>query len=219
VAGGAPAGGGGVAPASRPDWLPEAHWDATVGIKPEFGAHYTELKTQAEQRAALAARKPEDIKLELKLPETVKVPDGFEAKVDENDPRVPLIRDMALKNGWTQEQVNELVAMDAAQKIAEYNREIARVAEQDKLLGANGPARKEAISSWLKGLLDRKELTAGEFEALRLTGVDADGIAALEKIIAKASGAVPAAGGQQPPPSKPADVPMESRWYGTQQRA
>lgn len=204
----APSGDAPVA-ATRPEWLPEAHWDTTANsIKPDFGTHYAEIatfhKTQTEAQAALAARKPEDIKFEVKLPDTIKVPDGMDIKINENDPRVPVIREMAIKRGWDQDTVNELVALDAQQQIAAHAAEQTRIAAEDQKLGANGKDRKAAVGNWLKGMKDRNEITADEYEAVRIYAVDAASVTALEKIIAKATGAIP---GHQPanptpPPAK-----------------
>lgn len=190
-------------PATRPDWLPEAHWDdQSKAMKPEFGAHYAELanfhKAQTEAQAALETRKPEDIKIELKLPDTVKVPQGLELKIDEKDPRVPALREMAVKHRWSQETVDALIAFEAQQKIAGHTAEMERVAAEDKKLGDNGKARKDAISTWAKGLRDRNEITAEEFEEIRQTVAFAAGVSLLEKLMAKASGTVP---GHQPNPN------------------
>ena len=205
---------------SRPEWLPEAHWDTAANtIKPEFGTHYAEVsafhKAQTEAQAALAARKPEDIKIEVKLPETVKVPDGMDIKINESDPRVPVLRELALKNNLSQDVINSLVALDAQQQIAAHAAEQTRIAAEDAKLGANAKERKDAVGNWLKGMKDRNEITAEEFEAVRVYAIDAAAVTALEKIIQKATGTVP---GHTPGnPQKPADVPMESRWY--QQKA
>lgn len=202
--------------AQRPDWLPEAHWDGGQNaIKPEFGAHYSELATfkqqHDERQAALAARKPEDIKIEVRLPDTVKVPDGAQIKIDEKDPRIPLIRQMAIENGWDQPVVDKLVALDTQMKIDAFNAEVERIAAEDKKLGDNGKARKDAVLSWAKGLLDRKDITADEFEELRMTGATAAGVTLLEKIMEKANGSVPGAGGNQPAPKPTARI--EDRLY------
>jgi hypothetical protein len=203
---------------SRPEWLPEAQWDSqTNSIKPEFGKHYSEVQTfyqaETEKRAALAARKPEDIKFEVKLPETVKVPDGMDLKINDADPRVPIIREMAIKRGWDQDTVNELVALDAQQQIAAHAAEQTRIAAADAKLGANANDRKAAVGNWLKGMKDRNELSGEEYEAVRVYAVDAEAVTALEKIIAKASGSVPGNLGDATP--KPAEVPMTQRWYGS----
>lgn len=207
------------AAASRPDWLPESHWDVAAGIKPEFGAHYTEIatfhKNQTEAQAALAARKPEDIKIEVKLPETVKLPDGMQLKIDEKDPRVPAIRAMALKNGWTQEQVTDLVNFDAQQQIAAHAAEQTRLGEEKKKLGANADDRIKAAAAWVKGVQNVSPEELGEVQILTAT---AAGVSLLEKLIARAAGHVPTHGGAPPSPPKPADVPIEKRWYGDSQQ-
>jgi len=215
--GGAPAGGAAPAPAAaptRPEWLPEAHWDAASGIKPEFGAHYTEIanahKTFTEQQAALAARKPEDIKIEVKLPDTVKVPDGMNLKIDEKDPRVAALRTMALKNGWTQDHVNELVAFDAQQQIAGHTAEQARIGDEMKKLGANADDRLKAVSTWAKGITtDPAEL--GEIKILTAT---AAGVSLLERLMQKSNGSVPGAQNNPPPPKTEPKSHADRIWPG-----
>lgn len=221
-AGGTPPPDGGTPPApQRPDYIPEQFWDADGGaVKAEFGQHYSELatfkQTYDQTQEALKARKPEDIKIEVKLPETVKVPEGMEIKVDEKDPRIPVIREMALKNGWDQDAVNALVALDAQQKIDEHNVEMQRVAAEDAKLGANGKDRKDAAAAWVSNF---KDLTAEEREEINVLTATAAGVTLLEKLIAKSNGSVPTTV-DPPPPSKPAEVPIEQRWYGgSQQKA
>lgn len=204
--------------AQRPEWLPEAHWDSEGGaIKPEFGAHYAELsafrQTASEREAALKARKPEDIKLELKLPDTVKVPDGMEIKIDDKDPRIPMLRQVALERGLDQETVNAFVALDAQQKIAAHNAEVERIAAEDAKLGEKVGERKAAVGAWVDGLLASNTITKDEHQELRLTATSAAGVTVLEKIMAKAAGNVP--GHVPPTPPKPAPQSQEQRWYGT----
>ena len=195
---------------TRPEWLPEAHWDTTANtIKPEFGAHFTEIatfhKTETEKAAALAARKPEDIKFEIVLPETVKVPDGMALKIDDKDPRVPVLRDLAVKHGLSQDVVTSLVAFDAQQQIEAHAAEQVRIAAEDQKLGANAKDRKTAASNWLKGMKDRGELTAEEYEASRAYATDAATVTFLEKLMAKANGTVPGTTPTPPPPPAPKD--------------
>lgn len=189
---------------ARPEWLPESHWDVNASaIKPEFGAHYAEVsafhKTETEKAAALAARKPEDIKFEIKLPDTVKVPDGMDLKINENDPRVPVLREIAVTHGLSQDVVNSLIAIDAQQQIAAHAAEQTRIAAEDTKLGANAKDRKTAVGNWLKGMKDRNELSADEYEAVRVYAVDAASVTALEKIMAKAAGTVPGVTPPAPP--------------------
>lgn len=193
---------------TRPEWLPESHWDTTANtIKPDFGTHYAELstfhKTQTEAQAALAARKPEDIKFEIVLPETVKVPEGMQLKIDDKDPRVPILRDLAVKHGLPQDVITSLVALDAQMQIEGHAAEQVRIAAEDQKLGATAKDRKAAAGNWLKGMKDRGELTAEEYEAGRVYAVDAAGVTFLEKLMAKANGSVPGAA-PSPPPTPPA---------------
>jgi hypothetical protein len=210
------------AAADRPEYLPEQFWDGDAkAVKPEFGAHYSELanfhKTTTEAQAALKARKPEDIKLELKLPDDVKLPDGMEAKIDEKDPRIPMLRQIAVERGLDQDTVNTLVALDAKMKIEAHNAEVARIAAEDQKLGANVKQRKDAVQNWAKGLLDKKEISQDEYDEIRMTGATAAGVTLLEKLIAKSNGTVPGVG-DPPPPPKPQAVPVEQRWYPDQQK-
>jgi hypothetical protein len=204
---------------ARPEWLPEDQWDTTSNaIKPEFGTHYGELKTffDAEQaRKAALPQKPEDIKFDdVKLPEGITAPDGMEIKINPDDPRIPVIRDMAIKRGWDQDTVNELVALDARMQIEGHNAEMQRIAAEDAKLGSNAKDRKEAVGNWLRGLKDRDQLSAEEFNAVRVYAIDAAAVTALEKIMAMASGSVPGDGGRDPA-TKPAEVPQSERWYGS----
>lgn len=195
-------------PATKPTWLTDAHWDPTAGAirLDEFGKHYGELatfhKTETEKRAALPA-KPEDYKLEVKLPDTVKVPDGFQVKIDEKDPRVPILRNLAHKYGFHPDAVNALVALDAEQKIAAHNAEAERVAGEMKALGDKAKDRIAAVENWGKGLVSKGEITNEEYEEIRAIGASAAGVSLLEKLIAKANGKVPGAGGDPPPPPQP----------------
>lgn len=201
---------------TRPEWLPESHWDTTANtIKPEFGAHYAEVatfhKTETEKAQALAARKPEDIKFEIVLPETVKVPEGMQLKIDDKDPRVPVFREIAVKRGLSQETVNDIIAIDAQMQIEAHTAEQSRITAEDQKLGANAKDRKAAVGNWLKGMKDRNELSADEYEAVRVYAVDAAGVSALEKLMAKATGAVPG-NVPAPPPAPPAQDHATRIW-------
>jgi hypothetical protein len=170
----------------------ESFWDATTNsVKPEFWNHYSEMVNAHAQRTALTTRNPDDIKFEVKLPETVKVPEGFQVKIDDKDPRVPVIRQLAVKHGLSQDAVNELVALDAQQRIEAHTAEMARIATEDAK--------------------DSNVLTSDEYEAVRIYADDAASVTALEKIIAKANGSVPAGG--DPAPPKPTES-LTERWYG-----
>jgi hypothetical protein len=197
--------------------VPGEYLDARGGLKPEFGTHYTEVanfhKTETERVAALKARKPEDIKFEIELPDTVKVPEGVKVQIDEKDPRLPLVRELALQHGWDQGTVNALATLDARMKIEAHNAEVTRIEAEDKKLGDKVKERKDAVSAWAKGLLDSKTITQDEYEEVRMTAATAAGVTLLEKLIAKSNGSVPGTGGGQQPQPAPEQKPMEQRWY------
>lgn len=202
------------AEASRPEWLPEAHWDPEgKSIKLDtFGQHYAEVanfhKTESEKAAALKARKPEDIKFEVKLPDTVKVPDGMKVEIDPKDPRIPILRQLAVEHGLDQPVVDKLVALDAQMKIEAHGAEVTRVAAEKAKLGEKAADRIAAVTNWAKGLRDKAELTADEFEEIRMTATSAAGVSALEKLIAKSNGSVPGVTETRtpnPPPKSHAD--------------
>lgn len=202
---------------TRPEYIPEQFWDPQANaVKPEFGQHYSELstfkQTYDQQQEALKARKPEDIKIEVKPPEGFKLPDGIELKIDEKDPRIPIIRDLALKRGLDQDTVNDLVWLDAQMQIEAHNAERERVKAEDAKLGANGKDRKAAVTNWITNFKDLKPEHKQEIEVLTAT---AAGVELVEMLMARASGSVPGAGGE--PPRQPVPpLTIEQRWYGGQ---
>lgn len=221
--GGAPPAGGDAPPPAlkRPDWLPEQHWDTQANaIKPEFGTHYAEIatfhKTESERQAALKARKPEEIK--IALPADFKLPDGIrpeDVQINDKDPRIPLVRALAQKRGWSQEDVHELVALDTQIAIAAHNTRIAQLAEADKSLGENASARRLAVENWVKGRLAAGKFTAEEAAIFHPQESEPAVITALEKIIAEVSGTVP--GNQPDRPQSPAAVPLEKKLWPLRQ--
>jgi hypothetical protein len=203
----------------RPEPLPESFWDGEKGtIKlDEFVPHYAEIanfhKTETEKRAALAARKPEDIKIEVKLPDSVTLPDGMSFKIDEKDPRVPLLRAIAQQRGLDQDTVNDLVAFDAQQQLQAHNAELQRVVAEEAKLGANAKDRKAAVKNWLTGLKTNGKLNAEEAAAVEVYATDAATVTALEKIMAMAAGAVPGNVNAETPPNSPQPKSLAERMY------
>jgi hypothetical protein len=203
------------ASAQKPGFLPDAFWNAEAGaIKlDDFGKHYTELaefhRRENERRAALP-QKPEDYKFEL--PADFKLPEPFrreDFRLDEKDPRIPLVRAFAKKHGLSQEAVNELFAIDAQQKIDSYNAAVQFRAAQLKALGDNAQARIEAVSQWLTGLKTRGTLSAEEVDPL-LADLKAmhpaPVVSLLEKLMQMVNGSVP---GNQPAPLQQTTTPQQ----------
>lgn len=211
-----PAGG---APPTRPEQVPETFWDSTTGLKPEFFTHYAEVatfhKTETEKRAGVPAT-PDAYVLEgeIKLPETVKVPNGDDGKplkfqINKDDPRIPLVRAFAHQYGLPQEAVNSLVALDAQMKIADLNAANETIAAEQKKLGANFGTRKTAVETFLKGAFtgDQKAKDA-KYDALFPIIGNAAAFEAIEDLIARATTTgVPNKLGDPPPP-KPEPKPL-----------
>jgi len=201
-----------------PEGLPTRFWDQQSGSVniPEFVKAHGELstfKTEYDTRIAALPQKPEDYKIELKLPDTVKVPEGMQLKIDEKDPRVPAVRAFAQKHQLSQDGLNELVAMHAQMQIEEHVANEAAIQAEMKKLGENGKTRVGALESYLKA-----NVTKDEYEALRPVIGDVTAFSALEKLIAKATtqgvpsnldGGVPPA----PPLPKPRNADI---FYGKQ---
>lgn len=218
-----PAGPGSGSPpvlSSPPEGLPAQFWDQQTGQVnlPEFVKSYGEVsafKTQHDQRIAALPKDPKDYKIELKLPDGVKVPDGAEFKIDDKDPRLPAVRAFAHKHQLSQDTVNELISLHAQMEIEAYAAGEAELQAEMKKLGSNGPARTQAAETFLKANLGKDE-----YEALRPVIGNAVAFAAVEKLIARAtSQSVPANlnGGTPPNPpqakKRPADV-----FYGSERQ-
>ena len=194
-----------------PEGLPETFWDADArAVKlPDLIASYGEaatFKQQHDERIAALPKKPDEYKIEMKLPEGFKPPEGIELKVDEKDARIPLLRDFALKNQLSQEALSELVGLDAQYRVAQYQQEEAALQAEMAKLGENGPQRVTAVETFLK---DGLKLPAAEYDAMRGFLADASAFAGLEKLIARATaqqvpGNTPP-GNQQKPTTRLAD--------------
>jgi hypothetical protein len=215
-----PAAGDAPAALVKPDFLPADYWDEKAGIKTdEFAKHYGEL-TVAQQklaeRAAAVPEKPEGYKIEIKLPDDVKVPEGL--KFDPSkDPRLPVLLKTAHELGLSNADVNKLVTLDAQFALQNHAAEAARVAEETKKLGEKAADRIAAATNWTKALAEKGDFSADEVGEIRAMASTAAGVTALEKLMAKVNGGIP--GHVPTPPTKPTEQPLTDRWYGgTQQK-
>jgi hypothetical protein len=198
----------------KPEFLPADYWDEKAGIKTdEFAKHYGEL-TAAQQKLAERAppAKPDDYKIEVKLPDTVKVPEGMTFDPSK-DPRLPVLRQVAHELGLTNTEVNRLVALDAELAIQNHTAEQARVAEETKKLGEKATDRIAAVTNWAKALQTKGDLSADEFNEIRMTASTAVGVTALEKLMAKAAGTVPGHVPTPPPKVEPQNI-ADRIWPG-----
>lgn len=216
----------GSAPPVRPEQVPETYWDSTTGLKPEFFTHYGEVatfhKTETEKRAAIPATADAYV-LEgpIKLPETVKVPNGEDGKplqfaVNKDDPRIPMVRAFAHQFGLPQEAVNQLVALDAQMQIADINAAAETRAAEAKKLGANFPTRKTAVETFLKGAMTGDQAAKdAKYHALLPVVGNAAAFEAIEDLIARATATgVPRNHGDPPPPKAPEKPLVQAMFPG-----
>jgi hypothetical protein len=167
---------------TRPDWAPEAHWDAEKGtFKDTFGAHFNELtawKAADDSRRAALPQAPDGYKPEL--PKDFKAPEGMKFEFKTDDPALKSFAAIAHKAGLTQEQYSEALSAYAADRLAtQQNIDNAKAAEVTKL-GVNGPARKTAVDTWLTATLGEdlgKHMSQFTFTAKQVEG--------FERLIAK----------------------------------
>lgn len=151
-------GNGGAAPvtnaSARPDWLPESYWDGD-----KSSARADDLKSVFEAKTAMDARRalvPADAKgYELKLPDTVKLPDGF--KLDETDPRLAGLREFAHKNGWTPAEFSEVVALDIKRAEAVQAKTSEFVKAEVAKLGQNAGQQVDTVLKWLGAQAENPE--------------------------------------------------------------
>lgn len=179
-------------PSARPTWLPETHWDANLNA-----INLEALQKDFESKAALAARKPEDIKLPAKLPDDIKLPQGATWKLNDKDPYVGMLRQIAAEEGLPQSAVDKFVVADARIKLANYQADQARMAAENAKLGEHGTARKDAIVNFLgaSGLEPDERVAAANWMT------DEVSVRAIEKLITKMIGGVAPNSSGSPAPS------------------
>jgi hypothetical protein len=153
---------------------------------------------------------------EAVLPEAFQpqTPAGMTISIDAASPRFQAAAAMATELGLDQQQFSRLLQFDVEMRLAEHTALQAELAAERKTLGDKGDQRLSAVAAWAKGLKDKGEITAAEFEEISLTASSAAGVTLLEKIIAKANGNVPGAGHGTTVQPKPSPPPrMADRWY------
>lgn len=167
---------------TRPEYVPEAFWDATTGVKhKEFGEHYSQLATRLaaeDVRRNTLPKAPDEVKLDL--PKDFKLPEGMDFKLDSTKPEFNKFREIAVKRGLDADTVSELMGVYAETVVgSEASYKAAQKVELDKL-GANATARVTALDTFFTGLLgsdDAKHIRGGMYSA----GV----VTALEKLASK----------------------------------
>jgi hypothetical protein len=166
--------------------VPESYWDGSKNevkggdLRKTFD-ELTAFKAADESRRLTLPQKPDDYK--LTLPATFQLPQGVEFKIDDKNPLWAQARTWAQKSGLTQEQFAEGIALIAGDRIgtqatikAAYDGEIAK-------LGASGPARVDAVTTWMAAVGGEKHGKALA-NILKLAPV-ASTIEALESVMQK----------------------------------
>jgi hypothetical protein len=228
---------------TRPDGLPDQYWDEAKGVQFEpliqqFN-ELTAVKAERDLAAAKRPAKPDDYKAELgadfKIPDELKTlkfeVEGADGKrqqvelgamplaqlVDQSDPRIAALRGLAHESGWDQDTYSKVLGLGILHELQEAQKLNAFTAEQIAKLGANGPARIDALQGWFKAMMPGK---AGESIYQRaMMYASSDEIAALENFVKKYSSQGGAGFDQRHREQRPAKPEtIEGRWYPEQQR-
>lgn len=149
----------------KPAWLfDDALFDPEKGVKlEELGTRAKQLfdadaerNRVAEERKANTPEKPEDYG--LGLPDDYKAPEGFE--VDGESPLWGVLQGKAKELGLTRDEYGKLAQefVDAMAKQHQAQIEAVKSAQTElfKQLGANGPARVEAVHKWMDSVFGDK---------------------------------------------------------------
>lgn len=187
----ADAGASSAKPEGLPEGLPESFWDADAkAVKvDDLVKSYADLNKQQTDAAAALAKRPESPdKYELKIPETLELPEGMSFEFDPESDLAKMGRDLAYAKGLSQEEFLEQVvapyvkheteraAQDLTNSEEFYKTELSK-------LGENGQARIDAIGAYLA-----KNFTPEQAKAFEAATVTAPGVEALEKLINAANG-------------------------------
>lgn len=147
------------AAADRPAYIPEKFWDSTAKTvkADDFTAHLNDLSAfKAEQDIRAQALPASPDKYEVKLPEGFKPPEGMAFEFNADDPALAEARKVAHESKLDQATFSRMLGIHAAVKIAEQQQVTAgRTAEMAKL-GSAGPARIDALETWLKAKVGDK---------------------------------------------------------------
>lgn len=197
-----PAAGGEAQPPARPEGLPDQYWDATANaVKvPDLVKSWSEADAFRKAETERLSKRPESAdKYELRLPETMKLPDGAKFEIDNTSPLAVEFRSIAHAAGLDQPTMEKLIGIYAEEQLGVGERHVKAEEERARgevaKLGENGQARIDATGAWLEA-----NFTADEASALKHAGISAAGVMALEKLIEKAGGpklaSAPADGGE-----------------------
>lgn len=170
-----------------PDGLPESFWDAENGqIKTdELVGSYKELNEFKSQYDERLSKRPESAdKYELRVPESVEIPEGVEWQFDENSPLLEKARELVFNAGGDQSVFDGLVGQYITESIEKSTGQATQAEEtyqaEMAALGENGKARIDAVNSYLTSALPKEKA-----EALQAGITSKAALEALEDLISK----------------------------------
>ena len=176
---------------TRPEYIPEKFWNEEAGevnveslstsynsLEKKLGQRTDELtkqiRTDIEQERN--AKVPE--KYEIKMPE---IPEDINIEVHEDQPLLKWWGETAKPMGLSQEQFNEGINQFVQNEIAG----LPNIEQESQLLGDNAKDRIESADLWAK-----KHLSENAYSTIAKLSSTADGIKALEEIMALNKGSV-----------------------------
>ncbi len=154
--------------ATRPDYIPEAQWDAETG-KPKVDI--AALLQRAGEVPAEAAGYVVDL------------PADSPVKIDPADPLLAAARDVAKEHGFTQAQFAAMVGLRVKMEAGAI--EASNAAAQAELgkLGDKAPERISTVTQFLEAKLPK-----AQFDAIRGAVTSAAGVEAVESLMQLAGG-------------------------------
>lgn len=176
---------------TRPEYIPEKFWNEEAGevnveslstsynsLEKKLGQRTDELtkqiRTDIEQERN--AKVPE--KYEIKMPE---IPEDINIEVHEDQPLLKWWSETARSMGLSQDQFNEGINQFVQNEIAG----LPNIEQESQLLGDNAKDRIESADLWAK-----KHLSENAYSTIAKLSSTADGIKALEEIMALNKGSV-----------------------------
>ena len=174
------------AASARPEYVPESFWDATAGkVKDDkafstFVSEHVAFKAAEDSKRLTLPQTADAYKVEL--PADFKPPEGVKFEFKADDPLLGQARTIAHQLGIPQEGFSKLLGLYAGAQVASQQQIAqARTAEVAKL-GATGPARVAAVTTWAKAILG--DTGGAQFAARMFTASDVENA---EKLITRFS--------------------------------
>lgn len=164
--------------------MPESYFDKDKGpAYDRFVADFNEGRAAIAERESRMAQRPASAKdYQPVLPKDF-LKEGQTFEVAADDPVLAEAREFAYEMGLTQDQFSKLLSFKAKADLGfEENYLAGQKAELEKL-GQNGPARIDAIMTWVKALTGKTDPAIG-----KIAGVSAELVEEFEKIMAGRAG-------------------------------